>query len=94
MDAVPSPCMCTLCPGAGGRGGEFWLTSSLTEGEGRRGGSRSWAPPRDKHQSWGARVPDRKGPVFQGLKLLLGIPASRQTLNPFRATGLQGASQL
>lgn len=45
MDAVPSPCMCTLCPGAGGRGGEFWLTSSLTEGEGRRGGSRSWAPP-------------------------------------------------
>ena len=50
-------------------------------------------PPRDKHQSWGARVPDRKGPVFQGLKLLLGIQASRQTLNPFRATGLQGANQ-
>lgn len=63
-----------------------WLTPSHRGGE-----ARGLDPPGAGTKAGVPRAPYRKGPVFPVLKLLLGIQASRQTLNPLGASGLQGA---
>lgn len=66
----PPSCVCILCPGAGkgGVGGQCWLISSLTKGEGRRGGSRSWTP-QGQAPELGCQSARQKGPCFPGAQI-------------------------